>query len=324
MNLSAPSLVRRVERALVRSLPTAFLTRSYIYLSSRVFCGLSHNIIRAQSPLFGVVKMAKHDYVGRHLYFYGIWEPAITAFIQDNIAEGDTFIDIGANIGYYSLVVGRLVGPQGKVISVEPSPSIFKLLTENVSLNQLNNTSLFNIGVDAQPRVADFFLFRSINSGRSGFDMHGIGGYKFEAKIAVKPLADIVALADLQQTKIIKFDVEGSEVGVLQSILDVVPSLRDDCILLGEISLDTAQGSAGVRVREILAEMYSMGFAGVYIPNEYSHKFYLSDDYPRPRTLTMTEGGVIDVALSRCPMVIRPSNRSRIANRDSQSRRAAI
>src|SRR5438270_3347355 len=75
------------------------------------------------------------DVIQRYIYFFGRWEPHVEAVISQCLSPGDTFIDIGANIGYFSLFATTLVGETGKVVAIEPSARIFERLSENVRLN---------------------------------------------------------------------------------------------------------------------------------------------------------------------------------------------
>ena len=62
------------------------------------------------------------DLIQRHLYFFGNWEPHISAWIAATLRPGDGFVDVGANIGYYSLLASRAVGNRGYVVAVEAAP----------------------------------------------------------------------------------------------------------------------------------------------------------------------------------------------------------
>jgi FkbM family methyltransferase len=70
---------------------------------------------------------------------YGLWEPAETAFLERTVRPGDTVLDVGANIGYFSVLGSTLVGPQGRVIAVEPEPRNLLLLKANLWRNQCAN-----------------------------------------------------------------------------------------------------------------------------------------------------------------------------------------
>jgi hypothetical protein len=68
------------------------------------------------------------DACGRIMYFFGMWEPNLTAVIRNRLQPGDGFIDIGANIGYYSVLASGLIGPQGRVIAIEAIPQTLSVL----------------------------------------------------------------------------------------------------------------------------------------------------------------------------------------------------
>jgi FkbM family methyltransferase len=77
----------------------------------------------------------------------GSYESAETQIVMENIKPGEVVLDIGANIGYYTLLFARLVGPEGRVISFEPDPQSFALLKRNVQANGYQNVDLKNLAV---------------------------------------------------------------------------------------------------------------------------------------------------------------------------------
>ena len=72
----------------------------------------------------------------------GNWEPSETSWFLRVVKPGDTFVDVGANAGYYTIIGSRLVGEKGKVYAFEPEPAMFALLEKNVRLNGLTNVVL--------------------------------------------------------------------------------------------------------------------------------------------------------------------------------------
>lgn len=78
---------------------------------------------------------------------FGMREPHVTAAIQEYLGAGDMFIDAGANIGYFTVLASQTVGPNGKVLSIEPFPENFKYLQENIQLNNLKNVIAYNRGL---------------------------------------------------------------------------------------------------------------------------------------------------------------------------------
>src|SRR6516162_11896181 len=80
-------------------------------------------------------------------YIYGNWEPIATQAIVSNAKRGMCVFDIGAHLGYYSMLLAKCVGPVGRVVSFEASPGNFCTLQKNVLINKLENIELINLAV---------------------------------------------------------------------------------------------------------------------------------------------------------------------------------
>jgi len=114
--------------------------------------GDKYPVISCGGPLTGYRMKVEWD---RYRCFaYGNWEPEIRELVIKNIQPGSVAVDVGAHIGYYSLLFSRLVGPAGKVYSFEPMPSNFSFLSENLRMNKCANVEAVNRAVlDAQRQI---------------------------------------------------------------------------------------------------------------------------------------------------------------------------
>jgi len=97
----------------------------------------------------GVLKgyRMKIDWNRHRSFVYGTWEPEVVKALSEVVSPGDVTLDIGAHIGFYSLLLARLVGPTGQVIAFEPLPGNFKILAENVELNHCSQVRAINKAV---------------------------------------------------------------------------------------------------------------------------------------------------------------------------------
>lgn len=86
------------------------------------------------------------------------WEEYETELTLQHLKAGETFVDVGANIGYYTLVAARCVGEQGRVIAYEPDPLNYELLTTNVAMNDLPQVQLFPYALYDQNTTGQLFL----------------------------------------------------------------------------------------------------------------------------------------------------------------------
>jgi FkbM family methyltransferase len=76
-----------------------------------------------------------------------LFEPNLTYFISSVLKPGDVFIDVGANIGYFTMLAAKCVGASGKVYAIEASPSTYDLLIANLRLNEVKNVEAINMAV---------------------------------------------------------------------------------------------------------------------------------------------------------------------------------
>ena len=180
-----------------------------------------------------------HDFIHQHIYFFGVWEPAITAYFKERLRTGDTVIDIGANTGAHALLAARLTGESGRVHAVEASPSIFNRLNHNLRLNHLDNVCTYNVAVVDRPRpVPIFSRSESILSGGTTIIASEAvrRGAIFHQVVDGRPLSDIIPIDELRKARLIKIDVEGSEWLVIQGMVDVLPTLPKDIEIIVEVN----------------------------------------------------------------------------------------
>jgi len=117
---------------------------------------LKPRVIRTRFGFSLEVKLP--DTIQKVVLLTGRWEPFVTRFVLDTLRAGDTFVDVGANIGYYSLLASRLVAENGRVYSIEGSPSIFQRLRENLIRNNVTNTTPIHAIVSDKVGSKPFWL----------------------------------------------------------------------------------------------------------------------------------------------------------------------
>jgi FkbM family methyltransferase len=83
-----------------------------------------------------------NDLIGRQIFYAGVWEPAVAKHFYDSLRPEERVLDIGANIGQYTVLAASRVGPKGRVFSVEPSDAVRELLVRNVCENRLQNVEI--------------------------------------------------------------------------------------------------------------------------------------------------------------------------------------
>jgi FkbM family methyltransferase len=94
------------------------------------------------------------EIVAQEIMRDGVWEPLLTQLVTHEIGRGDVVLDLGAHIGYYTLLFSTLVGPRGRVIAFEPEPRNYSLLRKNVALNDRRNVTTVDRAVSSHSRRA--------------------------------------------------------------------------------------------------------------------------------------------------------------------------
>lgn len=141
--------------------------------------------------------------------------PEYIKVLQDNIKEGYTVLDIGANIGFYSLLMSRMVGDSGKVYAFEPEPRNFEILQKNIALNKITNVIVSNLALS--DKVGKSFMELSSDSGQHRLSDSGV-------EIQTTTIDEY-----FKDTKIdfIKMDAEGSEGKILKGMSQRPPMVTE-------------------------------------------------------------------------------------------------
>ncbi len=149
-----------------------------------------------------------------------IIEPVETKLFSDIIKNGEVLVDIGANIGYFTLLMAKFSGPTGKIFSFEPEDKNFEILKKNVEVNNYQNIVLEKKGVSDHNGINKFFL-SSKNTGMHS--LQKIRDDSREVKIDVIKLDDYFSTLDLvKKISLIKIDVEGAEFQVLNGMRTIL------------------------------------------------------------------------------------------------------
>lgn len=153
-----------------------------------------------------------------------LYESDVSGFMTRIISEGDVLVDVGANIGFYSMLLCSLTGSSGTVVAFEPGDKNVAAILENVEINQFKNIEIRKKLVGHQAGYSAYYRFDSVDSGCSyAIEAAPEIGDGFEKK-------DLCTLDDeldhLSKIKLVKIDVEGFEVNVLKGAFNLLSSNR--------------------------------------------------------------------------------------------------
>lgn len=151
-----------------------------------------------------------------------IHEPVTTEIFKKLIKEGNTVIDVGANIGYFTLLAARLVGHKGKVFSFEPEPRNFAYLTKNLELNKYKNVVARQMAVSDKCGSVDFQICK-VDSGHHSVISDTTKSLPKTDIIKVETVSlDSLFEKKAKDIDFIKIDAEGSEPKVLAGMKKIL------------------------------------------------------------------------------------------------------
>lgn len=147
----------------------------------------------------------------------GTYEPAMTRLVLDHLGRGGTFLDVGAHVGFYTLLASRRVAAMGQVWSFEPAPRNVRYLRLHVQVNGLGNVRVEEVAVAEEAGRARFGGGSGSGTGR----LSGSGGIDVRT-VALDPFCDRYSIVPT----VIKIDVEGAEAAVLRGGLEMLRGAR--------------------------------------------------------------------------------------------------
>jgi FkbM family methyltransferase len=160
----------------------------------------------------------------------GEYEYPVQNAVSSLVRGGDVFYDVGANVGFFSVLAGRLVGPTGAVYAFEPVPSNASIVERNARLNHLGNIEALRIAVSRQTGKSELYLAHyaggaALKSAGAPPDLCG------SILVDTSSIDDLVEHSRIRPPDVVKIDVEGAELDVLHGMLKVLQERHPKVIL---------------------------------------------------------------------------------------------
>jgi FkbM family methyltransferase len=230
---------------------------------------------------FSIFVDAQDEGIGGHLKRHKSYEPAVTRVLQTFLLEGTTFLDVGANLGYFSLLASTLVGPGGKVISIEAMPGNAALLKKTVAHNKRANITVHAVAAGDKTGVIHMVQPDRKNSGSPVMrDERGPEG----VEVPLVKLDDLVAA---EHVSVVKMDIEGAEGLALCGLLETLK--RNHPIIVLEYTptrLPQVSKMTGPHLIQMLTNLGYLvqrveRFAGHFVPESVAHIIQLAENDAR-------------------------------------------
>lgn len=202
-----------------------------------------------------------HDNIGSEIFFAGCYEAKESAFARAILQPGMTFVDVGANWGFFTMLAAHLVGPAGKIFSLEPDPRSFLRLKANIERNQL--TQVTAVEMAAADHDANWTLALQdetvLHLGTSKFVQDG-GASASIHTVRSRRLDTLLDEARLDEVNLIKIDVEGAEDLVLAGMEDGLRRRRYQRMILELHRPQLAERNR--TIDEVVGTLQGFGYKG--------------------------------------------------------------
>jgi FkbM family methyltransferase len=195
------------------------------------------------------------------------YEPEMRTTLERYLSPGATFIDLGANEGYFSVISSRLVGQSGRVFAIEPQSRLKDVIEKNLAANDCTNVTVLQRLVSDKPGTAKLYITPSMNTG--GSSLYRPNRYPLPSEsIPSYSLADLLAELRIEHCDLMKVDIEGAEWEVFMPAAEV---LRRG--VLRNIALETHPSilaKRGLNVEDLHAHMRRNSYQLVQVPGSSS------------------------------------------------------
>lgn len=172
-----------------------------------------------------------NDAVAQRVRYENAFEPEIRKEFLRLASQHGNIIDVGANIGYYSVLGATVIGPQKHVFAFEPQVGVANKLRQNLELNGLSNVTVFPMALSDSEGTVQFCV--PLDGEEAFGSMHNNGRFPVKATVDVptKRLDDVIAEESFPEVSLVKMDAEGAELLILRGATNLMKSAKKPTII---------------------------------------------------------------------------------------------
>jgi FkbM family methyltransferase len=264
------------KKVIEKGLPVSELV--YSLMTSKEFkdSSLFHNITRGITSLgkkdlvlvdcgdFKIYTSKFDTAVGHIIREEKTFEPFIGETLRRLLKPGMTLLDVGANIGYFTLLGARLTGDEGRVISIEANVENYKLLMLSRMVNNFNNIEAYPLAV--MDHAGAIHYYHSTGSDGVAFRLDTSKDDFFENAVVVPAVTIDSLIPENVKIDVIKIDIEGGEIFALKGAERLIK--RDRPRIISEFSIGMPKRHYGIEARQFLEYMQGLGYGFSMIERE--------------------------------------------------------
>lgn len=230
-----------------------FTFHKYIFKPYRPFDGVRKSFIYRNSIR---LNLDLGDWIQQQIYFTGDYEKNEIDYLYSVLKDGDTFIDVGGNIGLFSLNASRIVGKDGRVYAFEAFKPNYEKFSQHLSMNNFKNVTLEHLAVADQNNFIE--ILYNENYENAGMASSYLESFTAKEKVKSIILDDYVKNQRIIKIDLIKMDIEGGEFAALQGMEEILTRYRPKIIIeINNIALKSSEHSEEELIRLLFDKGYS-------------------------------------------------------------------
>ncbi|MEP0942666.1 MAG: FkbM family methyltransferase [Rhizobiaceae bacterium] len=182
--------------------------------------------------------------------------------LRSVLEPGCVFVDIGANVGTYSIYVSQMLKGDCTILAMEPHPRTYQKLVFNLQANDIATDMALNVGIGPTRGSIDLWSDGGSNVGHTSMVKQGTANPKIRHKVSIVPLVELLAEHDLSKIDVLKIDIEGFEDQALAPFFDTA----DQSLWPKHILIEIAH--QGLWQRDLMAMLDKRGYGEVFRTKE--------------------------------------------------------
>ncbi|OCA80282.1 hypothetical protein BBH99_15965 [Chryseobacterium contaminans] len=230
-----------------------FTFHKYIFNPYHLFIGVKKNVIYRDTIQ---LNLDLGDWIQQQLYFTGDYEKNEIDYLYSVLQDGGFFIDIGGNIGVFSLNASKIVGKEGRVYAFEAFKPNYEKFSQHLSINRFNNVILEHLAVADKNDYIE--ILYNENYGNVGMASSYLENFTAKEKVKSIILDDYVRNQQIPRIDLIKIDIEGGEFAALLGMQEILTHYKPKIIIeINNIALKNSSHSEEELIRLLVDKGYS-------------------------------------------------------------------
>lgn len=200
------------------------------------------------------MKLDLDSLIERQIFYFGFYRPWVLPYFDRLLTKGQTVVDVGANVGQFTLWAAKRVGTEGMVVAFEPDRSSFEKLLKNVQLNSLQGVLLENIALSNYDGEAILHLNDELDDNKGQSSLSRLTHHRRTQPVICQKLDNFLSQQRIRKVHVVKIDTQGAELRVLRGAANVIEKNRPAIILRCHEKRCRAMGDSTLAIQEFFVD----------------------------------------------------------------------